>query len=170
VIIAIAATTFLSAVWWMYHRDLQGGQAYWKAAQALNEKGIRPGDKVAVVGGSYGHYGPVGEGGAYLARLAGIQIVAQVNEADRFWTADPSTQSQVIEAIARTGAKAILTIPEPPRSSPESQWQRLGNTNYYTHLLPWTSQPSSEKNVTNFTPYRTAQTRSEKLHDLYSLK
>jgi hypothetical protein len=131
VVIAIAATTCLSAVWWMSHRDPQDGQAYWKAAQALNEKGIRPGDKVAVVG----FYGPVGEGGAYLARLARIQIIAQVNEPDRFWTADSSTQSRVIEAIARTGAKAILTLPEPPRSSPESQWQRLGNTNYYAHLL-----------------------------------
>jgi hypothetical protein len=131
VIIAIAATTCLSAVWWMSHRDPQDGPAYWKAARVLNEKGIRPGDKVAVVGS----YGPVLEGIAYLARLARIQIIAQVNEPERFRTADSSTQSRVIEAIARTGAKAILTLPEPPRSSPESQWQRLGNTNYYAHLL-----------------------------------
>jgi hypothetical protein len=130
VIIAIAATTCLSAVWWMNHRDPESGPAYWEAARALNEKGIRPGDKVAVVGS----IGPALEGVAYLARLARIQIVAQVNEPDGFRTADSSTQSQVTEAIARTGAKAILTFPEPPLS-PESQWQRLGNTNYYTHLL-----------------------------------
>jgi len=123
----------------MNHRDPQGGPAYWKAARALNEKGIRPGDKVAVVGSN----GPVLEGVAYLARLARIQIIAQVNEPDRFRTADSSTQSRVIEAIARTGAKAILTLPEPPRSSPESQWQRLGNTNYYAHLM----KPASLTNL-----------------------
>jgi hypothetical protein len=139
VIIAIAATTWLSAVWSMNHRDPQGGPAYWKAARALNEKGIRPGDKVAVVGSN----GPVLEGVVYLARLARIQIIAQVNEPDRFRTADSSTQSRVIEAIARTGAKAILTLPEPPRSSPESQWQRLGNTNYYAHLM----KPASLTNL-----------------------
>jgi hypothetical protein len=131
VIIAIAATTCLSVIWWMNHRDPQNGPAYWRAAQALSESGIRPGDKVAVVGS----FEPVGEGGAYLARLARIQIVAQVSQPDRFWTADSSTQSRVVEAIARTGAKAILTIPEPPHSAPESPWQRLGNTNYYAHLL-----------------------------------
>ena len=58
-----------------------------------------------------------------------------LTEPDRFRTADSSTQSRVIEAIARTGAKAILTLPEPPCSSPECQWQRLGNTDYYAHLL-----------------------------------
>jgi hypothetical protein len=131
VIIAIAATTCLSVVWWMSRRDPQNGPAYWKAARALSESGIRAGDKVAVVGS----YEPVGEGGAYLARLARIQIVAQINQPDRFWTADSSNQSRVIEAIARTGAKAILTLPEPPHSTPESPWQRLGKTNYYALLL-----------------------------------
>jgi hypothetical protein len=131
VIIAIAATTCLSAIWWMSHRDPQDGSAYWKASRALNEKGIRPGDKIAVVGS----YGPALEGVAYLARLARIQIIAQVNEPDRFRTVDSSTQSRVIEAIARTGAKAILTSPDPPLSSPEKRWQKLGNTNYYAYLL-----------------------------------
>jgi hypothetical protein len=131
VVIAIATTTCISALWWMSHRDPQDGPAYWEAARALNEMGIRAGDKVAVVGS----HGPALEGVAYLARLARIQIIAQVNEPDRFGTADSSTQSRVIEAVTRTGAKAILTLPEPPRSSPESQWQRLGNTNYYAHLL-----------------------------------
>jgi len=131
VIIGIAATTCLSVVWWMNQRDPENGPAYWKAAQALSENGIRAGDKVAVVGA----YEPVGERVAYLARLARIQIVAQVNQADRFWTADSSTQSRVIEAISRTGAKAILTLPEPPHSAHEGPWQRLGSTNYYAHLL-----------------------------------
>ena len=126
----IAATTFFEAVWWISQKDPQDGTKYWKAAQALNERGIGTGDKVAIVG-----YDPAGEGGTYLARLARIRIIAQVNEPDRFWTADSSTQSRVIEAVAKTGAKAILTWPEPPHSSPKIDWQRLGNTYYFMHLL-----------------------------------
>jgi hypothetical protein len=131
VVIAVAATTCFSAVWWVSRRPpAQGGPAWSEAAQALSEKGIKPEDKVATVGVE-----PYGGGGAYWARLARIQIIAQVSEPERFWAADLSTQSRVIEAVARTGAKAILTCPEPPRSSPESGWQRLGNTNYYVRLL-----------------------------------
>jgi hypothetical protein len=56
-----------------------------------------------------------------------------VNRRDRFFAAAPSTQFQVIEAIARSGAKAILTSAEPPHAG--IQWEELELTGYYICLL-----------------------------------
>ena len=98
---------------------------YWEAASALNQNGIQPGDRIAVIS-----IEPWEKGGAFVAHLAKIRIIAEVRESGRFWAATPSTQSQVMEALARTGAKAALTLGKPPSPS-EAHWERLGNSDYY---------------------------------------
>ena len=103
---------------------------YWEAAMALKESGIRAGDRVAVIAEE-----PLGGDLPFVARLARTQIVAQVNRPDRFFAALPSTQSQVVEAIATSGAKAILSTTEPSHSPPGIQWEALGPTDYYVCLL-----------------------------------
>ena len=132
VVIAVAATSALSTLWWSRQRANAKNAApvYWEAARALEKRGIHAGDKVAVISDE-----PWGPGGSLVARLARIRLIAQVNRPDRYWTASSATQSQVIEAIAGTGAKAILSWKGPPRSVPDPSWQQLGGTDYYARIL-----------------------------------
>jgi hypothetical protein len=129
--ISIAATTVVSAVWYVVQNPIavmSTAPVDWQAAMALKELGIRSGDKVAVIAKD-----PMGDHMPSVARLARTQVIAQVNRRDRFFAAAPSTQFQVIEAIARSGAKAILTSAEPPHAG--IQWEELELTGYYICLL-----------------------------------
>jgi len=128
--ISIVATTVASAAWHVDKDPRRIEPVYWEAAMALKESGIRAGDKVAVIAEE-----PIGGDLPFVARLARTQIVAQVNRPDRFFATLPPTQVQVIEAIARSGAKAILSTADPPRSPSGLQWEALGPTDYYVCLL-----------------------------------
>jgi hypothetical protein len=101
----------------------------WKVAQALRQMGILPGDKVAYISLS-----PFGE--FNWARLARTQIVAMIEprDVDKFWAASPQVQREVVQAFARTEAKAIITSALPPCAS-TAAWTRLGDTDYYAYLL-----------------------------------
>jgi hypothetical protein len=131
--VGIVVTTVVSAVFHVGQNSLARGSiepVYWEAAMALKESGIRPGDKVAIIAKQ-----PAGDDFPFVARLARAQIIAQVNRRDRFFAAAPSAQLQVIQAIARSRAKAILMTGEPPPTAPETKWEPLGLTNYYFCLL-----------------------------------
>jgi hypothetical protein len=130
--ISIIATTFVSAAWYVAKNPRRTEPVYWQAAMALEGSGIRAGDRVAVVAMEAE---PGGDKLPFVARLARVQVVAQVNRADRFFGAPPSTQLQVIQAIARSGAKAILTTAEPHRAASGINWATLGPTKYYFCLL-----------------------------------
>ena len=119
------------------YRDLMKGEdasahPHWQVADGLNRLGVQPGDKVAVIGW-----------GSFMspwARLARVQIVAEIphagtfQEGDKFWTANHSVKSEVINTLAKTGAKVIVA--QVPSSAPTIGWQRIGNTDYYAYLLP----------------------------------
>jgi hypothetical protein len=99
----------------------------WEVAEGLRQMGVRPGDKVASIGLP---------AVAYWARLGRVSVVAEIPEvaADTFWLADPSVQSQVIETIAKTGAKLIVADKVPPFVSPAG-WRRIGKTDRYAYFL-----------------------------------
>lgn len=132
VVIAVAATTGISLTRSAV-RSLalarKVDSIYSEAAHALDEKGIRAGDKVAVIAKE-----PWGEGGAFVARLARVQIIAEVNEPDGFLAANPSTRSQVIDALAKAGAKAVVTSDDRLAAS-DACWQGLGNSRYGVCML-----------------------------------
>jgi hypothetical protein len=133
VVVGVAASTVIFAALTTPHNAgtvRYPGPVYCQAAKALGERGIRPGDKVAVVSNE-----PWGEGGAYVARLARIQIVAQVNRPNGFWAASSSTQAEVTQAFRKAGAKAVLALEVPRQSASQTCWQRLGSTPFYVHLL-----------------------------------
>lgn len=133
IIISIAATTVASACWYVVENPIAVMSIEpvdWQAAMALKELGIRSGDKVAVIARE-----PMADHLPFAARLARTQIIAQVNRRDRFFAAAPSTQCQVIEAIARSGAKAILTSAEPPHAASGIHWEALELTGYYICML-----------------------------------
>jgi hypothetical protein len=131
--VSIATINVVSAYSYVVRNPISTRSAapvYWQAAMALKQLGIRSGDKVAV-----STIAPVGESVPFVARLAKVQIVAQVNRPDHFFAAPPSTQSQVLQALAAVGAKAFLTQTKPPRGPRDVRWEALGATNFYVCLL-----------------------------------
>jgi hypothetical protein len=99
----------------------------WQVADSLKHMGILPGDKVASIGHSYGHF---------WARLAKLRIVAEIpfEHVNNFWNAGSLVKSRVMEAFSSTGAKAVVTDMMPDCFSPAG-WKRLGNTGYYAYML-----------------------------------
>lgn len=106
----------------------------WEVAQALQELGVQPGDRVAGLS-------RVAE--AHWARLAGVKIVSEIplGEERIFWTAPPDLQRKIFETLAKTGAR-ILVTKDPPVSALNAGWLPLRSTGYYA--LPLSPQPPSE--------------------------
>jgi hypothetical protein len=98
-----------------------------EVAEKLHQLGVQPGDTVAIIG--YGF-------DSFWARLAHVQIVAEMFEwdADAFWLGDSALQSEVLQAFARTGAKALVAEQVPNYAS-LSGWHRVGNSNHYVYIL-----------------------------------
>jgi 4-amino-4-deoxy-L-arabinose transferase-like glycosyltransferase len=101
---------------------------YWDVAQNLSKIGVKPGDKFALIGSTEG---------VHWARLAGVQIVSvlPLGDDEVFWNADRATQERVFAAFASTGSRLVV-VKDPPPGSARENWRQLGNTPYYTHLLP----------------------------------
>lgn len=109
---------------------MAGGSSneYWEAAEGLHHMGVAPGTRVAAVG----HVRR-----AYWARLGQFRIVAEIHteHADAFLLASPEMTQEMIQALASTGARAIVSDVRPgPRAA--LHWQRIGNTDYFVALLP----------------------------------
>lgn len=109
---------------------LQGhGGRFYQVAESLNKEGVRPGGGVAIIGSGWN--------GMMWARLARLHIVAQIppEDANDFWHAPgPRAKSEVYDAFARTGAEAVVTEETPP-SVGFADWQKVGDTQYYVHIL-----------------------------------
>lgn len=97
-------------------------------AETLRNLGVRPGDKVGVIG--YGFE-------SFWARLAGVQIVAEMLEwqADAFWSGDNTLQQEVLQAFADAGATAVVAEYVPSYTKLISGWQRVDQSSYYIYLL-----------------------------------
>jgi len=96
---------------------------------SLNRAGVPPEEEVGLIGD--------GSGGCRWARMARVRIVAQILREDTgdFWhLSDPHEKADVYDAFARFGAKAIVAEEAPPPVG-FADWQRLGDTHYYVHLL-----------------------------------
>jgi hypothetical protein len=98
-----------------------------EVAEALQHQGVHAGDKVGVIGYAFD---------AFWARLARVHIVAEMLEQDAlpFWLGAPSKQAEMIQAFARTGARAIVAEAVPDYAALHG-WHRVGNSNYY--ILSW---------------------------------
>jgi hypothetical protein len=96
-----------------------------RLAEAVLEMGLKPGDEIAFIGYSFG---------AFFARLARLRIIAEIpdDQAESFWMADPDRRSAVVEAIRKTGAKAIVAEWVAPGASVNG-WQRIGNSRHFIY-------------------------------------
>lgn len=100
-----------------------------KVAIALRGSGLQPGEKVALVA----DWLLPSRQGAYIARLAKLQIIGEARPAT-FWAADDMSRSRVVDAFAEAGASALITRGTPAIAPPG--WQRLADTNYFLNPIP----------------------------------
>jgi 4-amino-4-deoxy-L-arabinose transferase-like glycosyltransferase len=97
----------------------------WQVAQYLHQRGVQPGDRVAVFGGSQR---------SFWARLSRTRIVAEIPEREitAFLEADHATQEAALAALGATGAKVVLTLSvSADRRLPG--WQQVGQTPYFAY-------------------------------------
>lgn len=94
-------------------------------AQALQELGVKPGDRVGVIGYAYD---------SFWARLARVRIVAEMLEADamELWRGDEALQQEVLQSFASTGVRAVVAeyVPAYARLN---DWDQVGNSNYFIY-------------------------------------
>ena len=99
----------------------------WQVAEDLKQLGVKSGDAIAAIGDA--------DRNAYWARLARVKIVAQVPIINDFWQVDTKTRQQVLNAIAKTGAKVVVQQIGTPIPTQEIGWQKLKNSDCYTYFL-----------------------------------
>jgi len=76
----------------------------------------------------------VNEPWPHIAELSIVAETRDVGNGSFWWAADPQARARVFQAFAQTGAKALVAdrMPAPDWSG---DWQQIGNTSYFVHLL-----------------------------------
>lgn len=135
----IAVSTFPTATLTVYHavRGIKPPAfVYWEVADGLRRKGLQPGDEIAGVDHHI-------SANAYWARLARVYVIAEIksggadvvrDDVDKFWNGGEALRQKVIDAFAKTGAKAIVADSVPIGFS-DPRWQRIGNTGHFVYFL-----------------------------------
>jgi hypothetical protein len=143
-VVIAASVMVLTALLVVYHlagfprSEPSHGGLYLLVGKSLNRAGVLPGEEVAIIG-------DVSDGSRW-ARLGRVRIVAQIHREDAhdFWVSDPRVKAEVYDAFAGFGAKAVvagndMSDPRFPGNTPPpnemAEWQRLGDSHYYVHLL-----------------------------------
>jgi hypothetical protein len=70
----------------------------------------------------------------FWARVGRIRIISQITDGEAFLHADSALQENVLTAIGRTGAGALVAG-RWAASHPGLNWQRLGQSDYYVIQL-----------------------------------
>jgi hypothetical protein len=99
----------------------------WQVAEGLRELGVTSHDKLAFIGDSFR---------VFWAHLLGARVVAEVrgDKVNDFWRSSPAVKSDVINAFARTGVKAVVAE-KPPVGIDLNGWQKIRETDYYVYML-----------------------------------
>lgn len=101
-------------------------------AEALHDEGLRPGDRIGVIGDALG---------AYWLRLARLTVLAETpaDEAGRFWAADTARQAAVLSAFRGAGVRAVVSDRLPSNGMPG--WHRLADTDKHVYAIDLPSNP-----------------------------
>lgn len=96
-------------------------------ARTLQQMGVRPGDKVGVIGYAYD---------SFWARLARVRIIAEMldTDSDEFWRGDEALRQSVLDAFAKTGIHAIVAE-YVPQDVLLTNWHRVEETNFYVYIV-----------------------------------
>ncbi|HEX8816535.1 MAG TPA: hypothetical protein VF753_13645 [Terriglobales bacterium] len=110
----------------------------WKVAAGASELGIRPGDKIAELMPAMGREDqlPAKTQNPVWARLLGVRITAELAapHSNVFWSSDEMTRQRILQALASTGAKAVIDYDIPPAVHPEG-WTRIDDTRFFFKRL-----------------------------------
>ena len=95
-------------------------------ATSLHAAGVARGEKAGVIGVTFD---------AYWARLAGVQIIAEVPDYDtaRFWSETPDVRDRIYGLFAGAGVHFLVSFTAPPR--PVEGWRPVGTTGVFIHDL-----------------------------------
>src|SRR5262249_3269345 len=132
-LIVVAVAMALTTVWLVKRASVADkpriveASSFVGTAEALRSLGLTPGRQIATISDL-----PMGTGGASIARLAQRPIVAQVNQTDRFWSADPGKQQALLKAFQDAGCAAVLSWRAPQSAN---GWQRLGDGSYSVFIF-----------------------------------
>ena len=120
---ASALQDTFDSVWTMHNAP----PSHFQVAQEFRRYGLRDGDGIAAIGRSNRFY---------WARLARVHVVAEIEQQDtgEFWSADPEVREKVLEVLAHSGAKMVVSGGPPPVRL--SGWERVGTTSFFVHALP----------------------------------
>ncbi len=129
VVVSVSITSIAQTAWNAPSEAPSTADYYWLAT-ALRDYGITRGSKLAVIGTE-----PFGKSGAFSARLAKAQIVAQIRRSDLFWSAPAITRAEVLQALARAGVQAVLASDLPTSADLSTGWHRLGTSPDYIHVF-----------------------------------
>jgi hypothetical protein len=129
---AVIVGAFAVGLMWPVGQDADGivrsrPFEQWKVAQGLHKMGVPAGAPIGFIGKGTR---------AYWAHLAGLVIVAEIPEEGQlaFRAADDTKKQQVLEKFAESGAMAVVM--KSTERVPAEDWQQIGETPYYLHVLP----------------------------------
>jgi hypothetical protein len=119
----------------IYLRRSQGMgkvNTYAQAAAALEQFGVRAGDQVARISPKANDIA--------IERINRATVTAEVDldEAESFWSAPIETQHDLLEIFVQRGVKAVVATSPKLNPSNQSEWTRLGSTQY------WVWQPNGQ--------------------------
>ena len=128
------------------HARVAERASYQQVAEKAAEIGLRPGDQIASLNAS-------NSGMAMWAHLARVQIIAEVyywptqpeGANNNFWKVDALTQDSVIQKLAQTGARAVISQ-DAPSGKGAGHWLEIGTTGYY---LYWLKPPDATSQKVN---------------------
>jgi hypothetical protein len=124
-----------------------------EVVRGLQAMGLRPGDAITSL--EFSNCATATEDGtcagpAYWARLGGFRIVAEAyyikscpsiyssycldTRSNNFWEAGIERQEKVINALTKTGARAVVSLQE-PRGPDAANWEKIGATGYHIRWL-----------------------------------
>jgi hypothetical protein len=96
-------------------------------AHAIQNAGLKPGDKIAQLG--FRRY--------YWARLARLKIVADIFDIDGFWNMAADRREQLIEVLRKNNVKAIvMTWAHKEVKNPGPGWITVPSTNALIYIIP----------------------------------
>ena len=129
VIVTLAATSLstFNDLFRQKQEPMFDGSMHARIANSLSRAGLRPGDRVGVVGS--------GLNAARWARLARVRIATELpwQEAGAFWKAGLPVQSQAVDALCSTGAS--MTVAERvPADRLALPWKRIPGAEGYAYL------------------------------------